>query len=255
MNIEPAFVEEFAEWSTSLLEDGGFGGAATDWGNLVREHGPVYLETPASSSPSRHHAYKGGLLVHSLEVAALAFGAIRGGAPLIRGSSISPEYMAPKCLVAGFLHDFNKTRDLKGRRLYLDNVLKSGKVSDAKPWVRNKEFLSVDPAPGGSGDEPGREDEFSRMVVNSFSDKIPEGWVSACMVDILYPGFLSQMGGDVRQAMELHDGGYSRSLPTGHFGSEQVLAIAIHYADMVSARGHAEIELLGIDALEEVFSG
>ena len=47
------------------------------------------------------------------------------------------------CVIVGLFHDVHKVCDGFGRINYLSNVLKSGKVSDSKPYESNKEIMTV----------------------------------------------------------------------------------------------------------------
>lgn len=212
---------------------------ADEFSGIMMESGIglAMCESPASSSTSRHHCFKGGLLVHSAEVAVMSLAATNAAEAARTGNPASPRARAD-AMVAAILHDANKTVDVAShtRRLYVANVLKSGKVSDLKPWKRNKEFLS--PAQEEIDLHP--EDSMERVALEYFgrwASKIPEGWISTKVVDSVAPGFLDSMSPDVRQAIELHAGGYCRTTSMEASGSESELAIAVHYADMMSSRG------------------
>ena len=90
------------------------------------------LETaPASTSVSRHHAWQGGLLSH-----------IHQMLDLIEIVDIESLSVKKESLITGILlHDIAKTVDASGIPYYVPNVLKNGKVSEAKPWEINKDSL------------------------------------------------------------------------------------------------------------------
>ncbi|MEH6643925.1 TraI domain-containing protein [Vreelandella glaciei] len=69
----------------------------------------AFLNAPASNN--YHHAYPGGLLQHSLDVANNAMGMLRLNEPAV------PRIMQETCFVAGLLHDIGKTYtyDSKGK--------------------------------------------------------------------------------------------------------------------------------------------
>lgn len=48
-------------------------------------------------------------------------------------------------VIATLLHDLGKCGDY-GKQMYIPNILKSGKQSDAKPWKRNPSLLPLDHA-------------------------------------------------------------------------------------------------------------
>lgn len=75
-----------------------------------RELMETFLKAPASKN--YHHAYPGGLLVHSLDVAKLVLGMIRLSEPQM------PRALQEAGFVAGLLHDIGKTYtfDAQGRR-------------------------------------------------------------------------------------------------------------------------------------------
>lgn len=98
-----------------------------------------FFEAPASSGNHLH--VSGGLALHSWHVYLVAH--------KIAKQLLTPEQykeMKSSITIAALLHDVGKCGDY-GKQLYVDNVLKSGKVSTAKPYERNK---NLTPVPHGS---------------------------------------------------------------------------------------------------------
>jgi hypothetical protein len=52
-----------------------------------------------------------------------------------------PQISDESCVIVGLFHDVHKAYDGFGRQCYVPNVLKSGKVSDTKPYEVNKELM------------------------------------------------------------------------------------------------------------------
>lgn len=90
-----------------------------------------YFEAPASGG--HHLATTGGLLEHSLNVAEMMFN-VADTLP----DSIDQESMA----IVALFHDLGKATYF-GKPNYVENILKSGKRSDAKPYETNKERLNI----------------------------------------------------------------------------------------------------------------
>lgn len=91
-----------------------------------------FFTSPASTC--HHMAKKGGLAEHSLNVFRVADALNDALAFPCKHSEI---------VVAALLHDLGKCGQF-GKAEYQQNILKSGKVSDSKPYERNKELLPVD---------------------------------------------------------------------------------------------------------------
>ncbi|MBT3538481.1 HD domain-containing protein [Candidatus Peregrinibacteria bacterium] len=84
-----------------------------------------YFTAPASSRPDFHGCHEGGLAEHSLNVYQLFRGKVA-----MYGLEVGDDEMA----IAALLHDLCKVNT------YKPNVLKSGKVSEAKPYVVKDEM-------------------------------------------------------------------------------------------------------------------
>lgn len=94
-----------------------------------------FLDAPCSGG--NHLCKKGGLIEHSVNVFL--------NAERIALALYGPdEYQNIKdsVAIASLLHDLGKCGDF-GKKMYVDNVLKSGKISDAKPFKRNPDLSAV----------------------------------------------------------------------------------------------------------------
>lgn len=182
---------------TSLLKSTGREGVE-DLTSVMEEKG--FFTAPASSGGGRHSAEEGGLAQHSLNVfktaAKLAYVLL---GPIERNTKEIKDSLTIVCL----LHDLGKCGDY-GKALYVPNILKSGKQSDAKPWERNKDLL---PTP-----------HAFRSV------EIANRWID--------------LTEDEAFAIRYHDGLYDRE--TGAMavipGHETKLLMLLHWADMWSSR-------------------
>lgn len=152
-----------------------------------------YFTAPASGA--NHSNGEGGLAEHSLNV---MFTAEKIGVALYGGAEYNKIHNS--VVIAALLHDVGKCGD-RGLQMYIPNVLKSGKVSEAKPWKHNKELLDPD-------DHAVR----SLEIINRFVDLTEEE----------------------RHAIRFHDGLYV----TANYsikGHETPLYIIIHTADLWSS--------------------
>lgn len=182
---------------TSLLESTGREGVE-DLISVMEEKG--FFTAPASSGGGRHSAEEGGLAQHSLNVfktaAKLAYVLL---GPIERNTKEMRDGLA----IVSLLHDLGKCGDY-GKALYVPNILKSGKQSDAKPWERNKDLL---PTP-----------HAFRSV------EIANRWID--------------LTEDEAFAIRYHDGLYDRE--TGAMavipGHETKLLMLLHWADMWASR-------------------
>ncbi len=103
-------------------------------------------------------------------------------------------------LIAAALHDLGKCGDY-GKQLYVPNILKSGKQSDAKPFKQNKELLPIDHAT--------RSIKLATLFIDLTEDE--------------------------EFAIRFHDGLYERANYAVN-GNETPLYLIIHYADLWSSR-------------------
>ena len=92
----------------------------------------------APASGGNHSNQVGGLAAHSLNVLHMAE---RMSVALYGGENISEE-LRNSIVMATLLHDLGKVGDYD-KQMYVPNILKSGKQSEAKPWMRNKQLSNV----------------------------------------------------------------------------------------------------------------
>lgn len=91
----------------------------------------------APCSGGNHLCKEGGLAEHSVNVMQSAE---RMGVALLGGAEYNK--VQDSVIIAALLHDLGKCGDYK-KPLYIDNILKSGNRSAAKPFKRNKELSNV----------------------------------------------------------------------------------------------------------------
>lgn len=89
----------------------------------------------APCSGGNHLAKEGGLAEHSLNVYFIADGSASSRLDFETYVSLSNSI-----IIASLLHDYGKIGQF-GKSLYVDNILKSGKRSEAKPYVQNSDLL------------------------------------------------------------------------------------------------------------------
>lgn len=158
-----------------------------------------YFTAPASSGGGRHSAEEGGLAQHSLNVLTVAE---KLSVALKGGKNITDDFRNSLVIVC-LLHDLGKCGDY-GKKMYVPNILKSGKQSDAKPWERNKALTNIPHA-------------FRSVIM-------AERWLD--------------LTEDEEYAIMYHDGLYDRE--TGGTaviqGHETELLMILHWADMWSSR-------------------
>lgn len=149
----------------------------------------------APCSGGNHNAEEGGLARHSLNVLHMAE---KISVACIGGKNITDD-MRSSIAICALLHDLGKCGD-HGKPLYVPNVLKSGKASEAKPYKRNPELSNVP--------------HSIRSVI------IATRWID--------------LTEDEEYAILYHDGLYDRE--TGGMsvlpGHETPLSLIIHWADM-----------------------
>lgn len=94
-----------------------------------------FMDAPCSGG--NHLAKKGGLVEHSANVLKYAE---KIGVSLLGGAKYNE--IQDSVVIAAALHDLGKCGDYD-KPMYVDNILKSGKPSEAKPYKRNPELLAV----------------------------------------------------------------------------------------------------------------
>lgn len=93
-----------------------------------------FYESPCSGS--HHLPFVGGLAEHSLNVW-YTIARLKNAL-----DDNLPEQSIESYKIVSLLHDLGKMGDY-GKPNYVENVLKSGKISDTKPYVTNKELLYI----------------------------------------------------------------------------------------------------------------
>lgn len=88
-----------------------------------------FFEAPCSGG--NHLCKAGGLAEHSWNVCQQA---------MKLANAWGMESMMDSVVIASILHDYGKTGDYD-KHFYVDNVLKSGKPSETKPYKRNPDIL------------------------------------------------------------------------------------------------------------------
>lgn len=88
----------------------------------------------APCSSQYHLCCESGLLIHSMNV----YETMNKVYVALEPKKISYDNV----IIASLLHDIGKTGQFE-KPLYVPNILKSGKVSDSKPYMTNPELLSI----------------------------------------------------------------------------------------------------------------
>lgn len=152
-----------------------------------------FFEAPASTQ--FHGAYPGALAEHSWNVYECA-------CKMFKSLLTDVEYkkLYPSIVICSILHDLGKCGQF-GLPLYTPNILKSGKISDAKPFEKNKELLTLP------------HEIVSCIEVTKYIDLTPEE----------------------QNAIAWHNGLYG-AFKYDIQGKESQLYMIIHFADMWASR-------------------
>lgn len=179
------------EYRETLLKTGREG--MTDLLDYMADCG--FLTAPCSGS--FHLAKDGGLLEHSINV---LHNAEKISAALIGAKNLTKEFK-DSIAICALLHDLGKMGQFE-KPEYVPNILKGGKPSDTKPFVKNGDLLPVD-------------HEIRSIVIASMYIDLTEDEQFA----ILYHnGLYGQVGKYILQ------------------GKETPLYMIIHFADLWAAR-------------------
>lgn len=152
-----------------------------------------FFEAPCSGG--NHLACQFGLVHHSRNV---MMAAENIGYALL--GKVKYEEIRDSVTIAAALHDLGKCGDY-GKQMYVPNILKSGKASEAKPFKRNPALLPIDHA--------------TRSVK-----------LATLFIDLTE---------DEEFAIRYHDGLYETA-NYGVKGHETPLYLILHYADLWSSR-------------------
>lgn len=94
-----------------------------------------FFSCPASTS--YHGAIEGGLADHSLNVLNIAW---QMAYALLREDGLKK--LGDSITICALLHDLGKVGQF-GKPYYIDNVLKSGKKSESKPYTTNSDLMTL----------------------------------------------------------------------------------------------------------------
>lgn len=87
----------------------------------------------APCSTQFHLNYEGGLLEHSINVIVTA---------IEMKDALKSDVTDASIIISAGLHDIGKCGDF-GKEYYIENILKSGYKSGAKPYIRNKQLINL----------------------------------------------------------------------------------------------------------------
>ena len=193
---------------------------------LIDALGDNYTSAPASTSGSRHHAYSGGLIDHTVEMIEIST------ILQIEKFGVSSN----EFITVAVLHDLRKAGDAAGAQYYVPNILKSGKVSEAKPYEISDTYMRT-PFPITrdtlKGDALKLADQYAYILAN-FTD-LSDGEASLALVYALAPDLSKCLSDAEIQGVEFHDLGFGKGR-SKLAGKEYPLTILIHAADMISSR-------------------
>lgn len=144
----------------------------------------------APCSTQYHGAYEGGLLEHSLNVCDYS----------VKVAEVLGYENLDSVKLVALLHDVGKA-GYYDKQNYLPNILKSGKISEAKPYEINKELLGIPHEVAGL------------HIVNKFIDLTEE----EAFAIVFHNGMYTGLGRELR-------------------GNETPLQMIIHFADMWDSR-------------------
>ena len=184
IDLQAAKEEAFMKYFSEITREG-----TVDLLEFLQETG--YFTAPAST---KHHLYEeGGLLEHSLNVLVTA----QNIAPSL--GMDGPEYRE-SIIIAALFHDLGKS-SYYGEPMYVENILKSGLRSEAKPYVTNKDQLPIP------------HEITSVHILTKFIDLTED----EAFAIIYHNGLYTNLGYQLR-------------------GNERPLQMLIHFADMWASR-------------------
>lgn len=197
-----------------------------------------FVSAPASTALRFHHAFEGGLLVHTLEVfraAQLTADSLGSNAEVngVHGWLFKTTFMPYfDLLAATMLHDLNKIGDASGNLLYVPNMIKNGTVrSDKIPYATSDKVGSFFFAQHATAQE-----HQADFLASQGVDWVPDGLISLSLVKAYSPVLFDCLRDDVKFAIKHHDGAYGKGR-RDLAGNETPLQMLLHFADMWSSRG------------------
>ena len=164
--------------------------------DLIMKMGEMGFWT-APASGGNHLHVEGGLAQHSLNVVDTAE---MIGVALLGVSGY--EKIKNSVITCALLHDLGKCGDW-GKQLYVENILKTGKRSEAKPYKRNPDLTNI-----------------------------PHGVRSVLIIE----KYLFDLTEEEEYAIMYHDGLYEPSNVAVVKGHESVLYMILHWADMWASK-------------------
>lgn len=164
--------------------------------DLITQMGDMGFWT-APASGGNHLHMEGGLAQHSLNVAEAAE---KIGLALLGAENYNRIHNS--IMTCALLHDIGKCGDW-GKALYVENILKTGKRSEAKPYKRNPDLTNI-----------------------------PHGVRSVLIAE----KYLFDLTEDEEYAIMYHDGLYEPSNVAVVKGHESVLYMILHWADMWASK-------------------
>lgn len=184
------------------------------------------LVCPASSSKSYHHCFEGGLLHHINQMIKIALCMRECGQPIM--DRITTENLVTVII----LHDLHKICDPYGKSYYITNLLKSGKVSELKPFKVADNFNDLTTTMSKYGD----------AILDYFiehSDIRPSGHLSLLTLINFGIKLYNDLSTDEKHAIIYHGGTYEVSKFELR-GKESMLQLILHSVDMLSSRFHED---------------
>lgn len=211
----------------------------------------VEKKTPASTKKSSHGGFDYGLIVHAWMFYRIARSITLNGLlpetqslltayepPVIREPGELLGVMAnvnqSSLLTVALLHDLNKAMALNGEPHYVDNLLKSGERSEAKPWETNDAAGSPMGVVQLQLEVPGEHSWFQPFTDFEDGIKIRDGVISLAVAEKITPGIYATLSSDEKFAIVYHDGAYDGRI--GLQAHETALQLVSHFADMFCAR-------------------
>lgn len=185
----------------------------------------MYETAPGSTSKNYHHAWQGGLIEHCGQIFRIARNIHEALGPVVTCT-------LGEILNVATLHDFNKVCDPSGRPKYTDNLLKSGSVSEAKPFKVNAEYGVWGKT---AADPMNLADSRALEYFLKHAELKPSGRESLMTIRAFAPELFEKLNDSEKLAITYHGGAYE----TSRFelaGKEDMLQIIIHAADMLSSR-------------------
>jgi len=205
-------------------------------------------EAPASSAVRFHHAYRGGLQEHTIDVIETMMVLVEE--MIIPGKVDEPVANYGDVIAAGALHDVYKIGDASGIPYYTDNVLKGNKPSDKVPFVTSaavlQDLLAHEAESDGAvvtwAEDAVRAHRFCRRQARFLSSIVEEyvgaGELSLSLIYALHPRLFEALPEGVKFAIRFHDGAYGRGRRM-LVNNETPLQMLLHFADMWSSKaGH-----------------